>query len=58
MKKYVMNKTKMVPVLMVLTLIPLVLKCIATADLPPALFALRTILTHSGHNIQLPNVDL
>ena len=58
MKKYVINKTEMVPVLTVLTFIPLVLKCIATADLPPALFALRTTLTHSGHNIQLTNVDL
>ena len=46
------------PCTMVLTFIPLVLKRKATADLPPALFALRTTLTHSGHNIQLPNVDL
>ena len=57
-RKYVMNKTEMGPVLIVLTSIPLVLKCKAIAHLPPALFALRTTLTHSGHNIQLTNVDL
>ena len=34
-RKYVMNKTKMVPVLMVLTFILLVLKCKDAADLPP-----------------------
>ena len=53
-----MNKTEMVPVLTVLTSILLVLKCKAAVDRPPALFALRTMPTHSGHNIQLPNVDL
>ena len=53
-----MNKTEMVHVFIVLTSILLVLKCKVTADLPPALFALRNTLTHSGHNIQFPNVDL
>ena len=53
-----MNKTEMVHVFIVLTSILIVLKCKVRADLPPALFALRTTLTHSGHNIQFPNVDL
>ena len=53
-----MNKTETVPVLVVLISIPLVLKCKTAADLPSVPFALRTTLTHSGHHIQFPNVDL